>query len=174
MNSPSMRQIREAIVRKHIESENHHQFTATVDTFAQPRYEVVPTGEVHDGPAAVFAFLAETHSAFSDFHFELGALHQADNAVLVEVTFMGTHDGAWRGLPATGRLVRYRMCNVFVFEGDRLVCERLYFDLSTILRQLGIARDPTTIGGRVEAALTHPVTIGRAFLRALRFRPSTR
>ena len=31
---------------------------------------------------------------------------------------------------------------MFVFEGDRLVCERVYFDSSTILRQLGIAHDP--------------------------------
>jgi len=33
------------------------------------------------------------------------------------------------------------MVALFVFEhgGDRLVCERVYFDAATILRQLGIA-----------------------------------
>lgn len=39
----------------------------------------------------------------------LHVLHHADDAMLVEIDFVGTQEGAWRGLPATGRLVRYRM-----------------------------------------------------------------
>jgi limonene-1,2-epoxide hydrolase len=30
------------------------------------------------------------------------------------------------------------MVALFLFEGDRIVCERVYFDAATILRQLGI------------------------------------
>lgn len=63
--------------------------------------------------------------------------------------------------------VSYRMCNVFVFDGDRLVCERLYFDLLTPLRQLGVARDPLSIGGRVATVLNHPLTVITAALRSL-------
>ncbi len=49
------------------------------------------------------AFLAETGAAFPGFRIELHAMHHADDAVIVEATFRGTHRGAWRGLPATGR-----------------------------------------------------------------------
>jgi hypothetical protein len=52
-----------------------------------------------------------------------------------------------------------------VFEADRLVCERVYFDSATVLRQLGIAHDPLTVTGRVATVLNHPVTVGRALLR---------
>ncbi|MEZ4311726.1 MAG: hypothetical protein R3F14_27155 [Polyangiaceae bacterium] len=45
------------------------------------------------------------------------------------------------------------------------MCERVYFDAGTILRQLGIAHDPLSLKGRVATVLNHPVTIGRAFLR---------
>lgn len=52
------------------------------------------------------------------------------------------------------------MLAVFLFEDDRLLCERVYFDQNTILRQLGVAHDPLTLRGRVATVLNHPVTIG--------------
>jgi hypothetical protein len=55
-----------------------------------------------------------------------------------------------------------RFCALFVFESERLVCERVYFDAGTILRQLGIAHDPLTIRGRIATVLNHPLTVGRA------------
>jgi len=60
--------------------------------------------------------------------------------------------------------VSYRMCNVFVFEGERLVAERLYFDMIGILRQLGIASDPTSLRGRLEIFVNHPLVVASAFL----------
>lgn len=152
-------------MREHMASEERGDFDATVATFERPRYEVTPTGEAFDGAAAVHAFLAETGTAFPGFRFELHAMHHADEAVIVETTFRGTHRGTWRGLPPTGRSVAYRMANVFVFEEDRLVCERLHFDRLAILQQLGIARDPTTPSGRLGVFLNHPITTLRAFLR---------
>jgi steroid delta-isomerase-like uncharacterized protein len=156
---------REAIVREHMATEEQKDFASTVKTFARPRYEVIATGETHDGSDVVAKFLAETGVAFPDFSFETKALHHAGDAVIAEVVFTGTHRGGWRGLPATGRTVRYAMCNVFEFEGDDLVCERLYFDLSTILRQIGIARDPTTLSGRIATFVNHPIVVLGAFAR---------
>jgi steroid delta-isomerase-like uncharacterized protein len=162
----TVRDRRHAIVLAHTESENAHDFGATVRTFARPRYEVAPTSEEHEGTSAVEDFLLETCRAFPDMHLEIRAIHHADDAVVVESTFSGTHLGAWRGLPPTGRVVRYAMCNVFVFEDDSLVCERLNFDMLTVLRQLGLADDPTSRRGRLFAVLCHPVVVGSAFARS--------
>src|SRR5512140_2109855 len=57
---------RERIILEHIAAENRGDAEATVGTFAVPRYEVVPTGEVHEGAAAVGAFLSETMRTFPD------------------------------------------------------------------------------------------------------------
>ena len=38
--------------------------------------------------------------------------------------------------PTDGREFRCRMTALFLFEGEGLVCERVYFDSATILRQL--------------------------------------
>jgi steroid delta-isomerase-like uncharacterized protein len=166
----SLRALREALVREHMESENVHDFDTTMRTFGHPRYELIATGESYDGEAEVARYYAETRAAFPDQRNELIALHHADDAVIAEFLLLGTHLGPLRSLPPTGRSFRCQMTALFVFEGEQLVCERVYFDKLTILRQLGLARDPRSPLGRLTLALNHPLTITRAIVKALRAR----
>jgi predicted ester cyclase len=55
-----------------------------------------------------------------------------------EFDLLGTHKGELRGIAANGRSFRCRMCALFLFEpgGERIVCERIYFDQATIAQQL--------------------------------------
>jgi steroid delta-isomerase-like uncharacterized protein len=164
----ALRARREAIVREHMASENVHDFDTTIATFQHPRYELIATGEIYDGEDAVRGYYAESRTAFPDQRNEIVALHHADDAVVVEFELLGTHLGPLRALPPTGRSFRCRMTALFVFDGDRLVGERVYFDQTTILRQLGLAHDPTSLIGRLALVLNHPLTIARAALRARR------
>jgi steroid delta-isomerase-like uncharacterized protein len=161
----AVRRKRESIVREHMDSENRHEFDATLATFDHPRYELVATGDVYDGPDQVSGYFEETRRAFPDQRNEIVALHHADDGVLVEAIVRGTHRGALRSLPPTGREYELPILAFFVFEGDKLVCERVYFDQLTVLRQLGIAREPTSLTGRLETLATHPLTIGRGLVR---------
>jgi steroid delta-isomerase-like uncharacterized protein len=163
--TPELRRRREQLVIEHMETENRHEFEATIATFDHPRYELVGTGDVYDGPEDVARYFEETRTAFPDQRNELIALHHGDEAVIVEANLYGTHDGPFRGLPPTGRKFEMRFCAVFVFEQDRLVCERVYFDSATVLRQLGVARDPLSLGGRLGTVINHPLTVGRALTR---------
>lgn len=163
----ALRTRREAIVMEHMTAENAHEFERCIDAFAHPRYEIVATGEVWDGHDGVNALLHENITAFPDFSFDPQVLQHADRAVIVEGRFRGTHKGNWRGLPPTGRRIDFPLIIVFDFDGDRMTCERTYFDLGTILRQLGVARDPSSLGGRLETIVAHPLVVGRAFLRQL-------
>lgn len=163
--SAQLRSKREAVVREHMESENHHDFDTTIGTFAHPRYEIVPTGDVYDGEAEVRGYFAETRTAFPDQRNELISLRHAEDAV-VEFDLLGTHLGPLRSLPPTGRSFRTRVCAFFIFDGELIVCERVYFDQMSILRQLGIAHDPSSVAGRLSMLATHPLTIGRALVRA--------
>ncbi len=166
--SKEVRERREALVIEHMESENRHEFDVTMATFEHPRYELIPTGDVFDGEAEVDRYFDETRTAFPDQRNELISLHHADEAVIVEAMLFGTHLGSFRGLPPTGRQFEMRFLAMFLFEGDdNLVCERVYFDSATILRQLGIAHDPLTVRGRVATVLNHPLTVGGAVVRGL-------
>jgi steroid delta-isomerase-like uncharacterized protein len=161
----AVRAAREELVREHMASENRHEFDVTLGTFGHPRYELIPTGDVFDGPEAVMRYFQETRTAFPDQRNEPIAFHHADDSVIVEFDLRGAHLGSFRGLPATGRSFSCRMVALFLFEDERLVCERVYFDSATILRQLGVAHDPLTLRGRVATVLNHPITIARALLR---------
>jgi steroid delta-isomerase-like uncharacterized protein len=163
--SDELRRKREALVREHMDSENRHEYDATMATFDHPRYELIATGDVYDGPDEVARYFEETRTAFPDQRNEIIAIHHADDAVLVEAWVRGTHLGPYRSLPPTGRSWELRILSDFVFEQDRLVCERVYFDSATVLRQLGIAHDPLSLSGRVATVLNHPVTVGRAVVR---------
>ena len=163
--NPLLRKKREEIVREHMDSENRHEFDATLDTFSHPRYELIATGEVYDGTEEVSGYYDDTRRAFPDQRNKLLALHHADDAVLVEAVVRGTHKGPLRSLPPTGREFELPILAIFEFEGNKLVCERVYFDQTTVLRQLGIARDPTTLTGRLETLVSHPLTIGRGLVR---------
>src|SRR5918997_3304272 len=162
-----LRQRREAIVREHMESENRHDFDTTIATFGHPRYELIATGDVFDGEQEVRDYFAESRTAVPDQRNELIALHHADDAVIVEFDLLGTHLGRLRALPPTRRAFRCRMTASFLFEGDRLLCERVYFDQLTIMRQLGLAHEPTSLPGRLSMLVSHPVTIGRTVLKSL-------
>ena len=135
-------------MREHMESENRHDFDTTMGTFHHPRYEIIATGDVHDGEGEVAAYFQETRTAFPDQRNELIALHHADDAVVVEFDLKGTHLGiAARACRPRAGSSRCRMVALFLFEEDRLVGERVYFDSATIQRQLGIAHDPLTLQG---------------------------
>jgi steroid delta-isomerase-like uncharacterized protein len=133
-----LRERRLAIVREHMESENRHEFDVTIATFERPRYEIVPTGEVFDGPEEVARYFASTRAAFPDQRNENTTLHYAEDAVIAEFDLLGTHRGELRGIPPTGKSFRARCCAIFLFGAgsDHIVCERVYFDQTTIAQQL--------------------------------------
>jgi steroid delta-isomerase-like uncharacterized protein len=137
--STTLRARREAVVREHMESENRHDFDATIATFKHPRYEIIPTGDVFDGETEVRGYFATSRAAFPDQRNELRAMHHTDDAVIVEFDLLGTHKGTLRGvIPPTGKEFRCPMTAFFMFDGEGIVCERVYFDSATILRQLGL------------------------------------
>jgi predicted ester cyclase len=135
----NIRERREAIVQAHIVAEAvTHDVAATVATFRHPRYEVPAYGAIAEGSEAVNGLVSSLISAFPDFYLNQIALHHADDAVIVEARFGGTHRGIWAGVEPTGRRMEVQAVLIFVFEGDDLVCEKVYFDHATVLRQFGV------------------------------------
>ncbi len=134
--SNQLREKREALVVEHMETENQHDYDATIETFDHPRYELIGTGDVYDGKAEVERYFEETRTAFPDQRNELISLRTADDAVIVEFWLMGTNLGPLDGVEPTGAAFRVRMAAFFVFEGAGLVNERVYFNPGAIAAQL--------------------------------------
>lgn len=163
------RSARIAIVEQHIRLENDHDLEGVLRTFGETaRYDDEPWGEHYTGLDGVRLFYEQLMKALPDLEIAVQRRHIAEDAVLVEVLIRGTHLGAWRGLPATGRRVEFPLCGVYTFDADdRLAGERIYYDRGSVLRQLGVFREPQSIFGQICIVATHPITIARAFLRKL-------
>jgi steroid delta-isomerase-like uncharacterized protein len=64
------------------------------------------------------------------------------NTAVIEVTWRGTHSGPMhlpgKELAATGKKIEMRACQVIEVSGGKVQAVRHYFDIATMLRQLGV------------------------------------
>jgi steroid delta-isomerase-like uncharacterized protein len=134
-----LRARRLAVLEQHFQSEIDHDWEACLATFRDvPRYEIVATGQVHEGRDAVVAYHRAQRTAFPDQRHEHVRMHVADDdTVISEFDLLGTNEGDFLGLPPTGRAFRVPVIAVFSFDGDRIVNERVYLDGASLLRQIG-------------------------------------
>lgn len=168
MSLPEMERLaaRLDVVEEHVRCENRHDLDAVIATFGEgARYDDEPWGDHRVGPDGVRAYYTELMRALPDLAIDVRHRHASSDSVVLEVTIRGTHRGAWRGLPGTGRRVEFPLCAVYTFDAeDRLAGERIYYDRGTVLGQLGLFHEPARGLGRLMTALCHPLTIARAYL----------
>jgi steroid delta-isomerase-like uncharacterized protein len=138
MTTPELRDRRLRVLEQHFQSEIDHDWDACLATFkAVPRYEIVPTGQIHEGRDAVIAYHRGQRTAFPDQRHEHVRMHVADDDTVVsEFDLLGTNTGEFMGLDPTGRSFRVPVIAVFTFDDDRITNERVYLDLASLLRQI--------------------------------------
>ena len=158
-----------ALVEQHIRLENEHDLEGVLRTFGPTaRYDDQAWDEHYEDGNGVRRFYEQLMKALPDLEIEVQHRHVTEAAILVEVVIRGTHLGAWRGLPPTGRGVEFPLCGVYTFDAhDRLAGEKIYYDRGTVLRQLGVFHEPESVLGQISALLTHPATMARALARKL-------
>lgn len=133
----SVLQARQRLVLDHFHNEVVQRWDDVLSTFPHPHYELIPTMTVHDGTDEVVGYYHDTRRAFPDQHHEIIELRHSADAVIVEFWLKGTHRGPLGAIPPMGGSFRVRMTAYFIFDEDEnLVCERVYFDTLTMLRQL--------------------------------------
>jgi steroid delta-isomerase-like uncharacterized protein len=66
------------------------------------------------------------------------------NTVILELTWRGTHTGPLESptgtIAATGKSIEVRACTVCELDGEKTKLQRQYFDMATLLRQIGVAK----------------------------------
>ena len=152
MIDESLKAKREAKVLEHFRAENEHDLDALLATFHEPHYEMMHLGRTHDGEEEVRALISGLYRGLPDIHAEPGQLRHLEDAVFVECITTGTHDGFFAGFEPTGKKIRSRSACIFEFDGDKLLVERVYLDMATILRQLGALPPLPEMPGRPGAA----------------------
>ena len=144
----------ERVVLEYGAAKNRHDPRAALewctDDFA---LEVVPLGERIEGKARVEEYLTRFMQTFPDYVGELETKASGADVVIGLWTLCGTLRGELLGMPPTGRAVAVPAVSAYFLRDGRLCCERIFFDVATLLAQAGLptpvaAMDSAAIGGR--------------------------
>ena len=97
------------------------------------------------GADAIVEYMSSFADAFPGATYEFIAKHEAGNAAIDEGHFVGTNTGPLKlpsgeTLPATGKQLRLRGCDVATVTNGRITSHHLYYDQVAFAEQLGLTQ----------------------------------
>jgi steroid delta-isomerase-like uncharacterized protein len=94
-------------------------------------HEDVPAGMVVEGPEEIGALVSGTVEQFDDVRYEVLAAHESGDLGILEYRFSATD-------LESGQPISIRGVHIFELAGDRIRRSADYYDVASILAQLGI------------------------------------
>jgi steroid delta-isomerase-like uncharacterized protein len=132
-----------SIARRLYDGWNERAFEEVAD-YATEKSElvVVGTGDVFNGREGAIQYNQNWADGFPDGRITVDNMVAAGDSVVVEFTGRGTHTGTLRtsmgDIPATGKAVTLKLCDVIEFRDGKIVRQRSYFDSGSMMAQLGL------------------------------------
>lgn len=154
-------------IEEHLTAESTQDLAALLEGMTEDCYNVVMCDPVrlYAGPEAVARRYKGLWTALPDLNVRLRRVLLASSELAVtEHTLSGTHRGSLFGIPGTGRRVEVDTVVVWEIVGGRVRGETVYFDLATMLRQVGYLTLPIEDGNSSTAppAGPHGLVVGEA------------
>ena len=87
-------------------------------------------------------FVKGFFKAFPDLNFSIEELYAVEDRVIVRLILRGTHEGDYRGIPATGKKFEISSTFIIRIENGKVVEEREDFDQLGFWQQLGFELKP--------------------------------
>ena len=131
------------LARTLYEGWNDRNFDAIVEATAPDgKIVVVGTGDEFKGPEGVRKYNEQWDVGFPDGRITIDKMIAAGDTVVVEFTGRGTHTGplvtSMGEIPATGRSMTLKLCDVLEFRDGKIAMQRTYFDTGSMMAQLGL------------------------------------
>jgi ketosteroid isomerase-like protein len=115
--------------------------------YAADAVAVTPeAGEIH-GREAIIGYFRQQWEAFPDSGYEHVTGYEAGNVAIDEGYWTGTNTGSLHmpsgeTLPATGRTLRLRACDIATVDGGMITSHRFYYDQVDFMEQLDLLPEP--------------------------------
>ena len=136
----SLRNARRKVIREHIRQESTHDLDGLLAGMTKDcvcAVNISPRPFV--GPKAVADRYLQQWRGFPDFKVRVRRIvTEGTDYVVTENEWQGTHLGPFFGIPPTGKRAKVRACVLWEFRGKTLRAETVYYDLATVLSQLGV------------------------------------
>ena len=128
-----------AIARRYYEEVWDQGDLAAIDELVAPSIVLNDWAPGLDGLKKV---ITGTRASFPDLRYSLEDVIAAGDKVVVRFKFHGTHQGTYRGLPATGKAIVYTGIGIWRLAGGQLVEHWSNIDLYGLMQQLGAVPQP--------------------------------
>lgn len=103
-----------------------------------------PDGQTQKGPDAGVGVGQMFATGFPDGRIDVQHIHGAGDVAIVEFIGRGTHNGDLMGIAPSGRVVAIPVCEVYEIRDGKIITERQYMDMMTMMQQLGVVPAPAT------------------------------
>jgi len=113
------------VVRRYIEEVINQRQLDLIDTFFAPEMR-----------AQVRGFLTSDDNPFPDAQEEIQDIVAEGNKVMVRWYFSATHQGEFRGIPATGKRIEITGYGVYYLENGQITWDTMIMDWLDAVRQL--------------------------------------
>jgi steroid delta-isomerase-like uncharacterized protein len=135
--------------QRHVLAENRRSIDDLLETLgSDPIYKTMATNATFKGRDQVAQFYSRLFEGIPNAVFELVNAFVSEEGVVEEAILRGTQRGPLFGISPTGREIALPMTIVFPILNGQIMGERLYFDLATLARQLGVPLDQINLGPR--------------------------
>jgi steroid delta-isomerase-like uncharacterized protein len=131
-----------AIVRRYIEQIVNNQRNDLVDEFFVDTVELHGPGPGINGRAALGEYYATFAAAFPDWHTRINDMVAEGDKVVVRYTATSTHQGEFRGIPATGKPYTQDAIAIYRLTNGKIVEGWVQTDLLSMMQQLGLMPTP--------------------------------
>ena len=105
-------------------------------------YDEVGTKRKVQGADQTIALWQGWAKALPDSRATVNSALASGNTAVLELTWQGTHNGPLDTpngpLAPTGKRIEIRACQISELAGDKAKAQRHYFDMATLLQQLGV------------------------------------
>ena len=131
------------VLQEHVDAENARDEARVAATYAQrdPVFEDVPMGRRYVGVKEIVGNYRHLWDGFPGLIRRIDRWTLGEDSAVIELTLSGTQDGPYRGTPASGRKLEFRIIGHFQFDAEgRIQQETAYYDTRTLMRQLGLGR----------------------------------
>ncbi len=126
-----------AVVNEWIEAWNSQDLAAARDLL-MPDYQRHDANLPDlDGAQAGVDFITSIANGFPDVHLQIEQLVVQDGLVAARLTARGTHQGAFMGIPPTGREVTIEVMDIYRLAGDKIAEEWAVMNTMGLLQQIG-------------------------------------
>ena len=129
-----------AIVDRYREEVFNEKTLAATEKYVSPSYVRHDPGAPAEvrGPDGVKQLATMFFAAFPDIHFTAEDIIAEGDLVVQRLTSHGTHQGAFMGIPPTGKSLTVTAIEIFRIAGGKIVEQWVEADYLGLMQQLGV------------------------------------